>query len=112
MTLRKIAEKHKRYPPQALVVWANKDIAFLINGWVEERAKRREAEWLRFHSVTQRSVYERGKLIANPHYNWTDENWHTQALRELGLDKVWPPQTHSSDCALTLNARHDCSCGR
>jgi len=64
------------------VFQADKDIAFLLNAVVEERAKRLEVEFYQFDYRDSDKSDER--------YKWTDNDWHTQALRELDLEGVWP----------------------
>ena len=104
MTLREIAKKLQI--SKEMKAWnlgpkiADSDVAFLINGWVEAEAKAIRWEW------RWQGGYGEGKTSVEI------ETLSVQkALRELDLVGVWPPQTHAPDCALALNARHDCSCG-
>ena len=93
------AWKRDTRKPSITVEWSD-NIASLISALVEERTT----------VVTlYRQFQEKGKLP--PKMRPTAEDC-TQALRELDLEGVLSPQTHAPNCALTLNARHDCSCGR
>ena len=66
----------------------NADVAFLINGWVEERQRRIRMEWQITHDCAKHSEWADNPSFlhcAQPQHTWTDNDWHTQALRELDL---------------------------
>ncbi len=99
MTIREIAEKLNANTRKGLIrSIPDMQVAFLLDALVEERAMRRKAEFWREH---EDAIDIGGEAICdacaratavflNSRHNWTDNDWCTQALNELDLDKVWP----------------------
>jgi len=78
----------------------DKHITTLINALVEERTKVMELRFFADHPVKIEESNRTPLLhlhcgpcsAANkpdPRHKWTDNQWRTQALRELGLEGVW-----------------------
>ncbi len=100
MTLREIAERvvkglNTAYQDEGYTIGAkftDVDVIFLINGWVEERQRRIKMEWRvrHYRDVSGSWVLDAKleKCCQNERHDWKDNDWHTQALRELGLADV------------------------
>ena len=83
--LREIAFRYVNNPVGKQV---QTDIAYLLKTVVEERQRRIRMEWQITHDCAKHSEWADNPSFlhcAQAQHTWTDNNWRTEALRELDL---------------------------
>jgi len=101
LDLKKIAEKINRDRVLGVISTRDVDTAALLDALVEERAKTMTLQFYADHPV-RIDESNRDPLLhlycgpcsagnkPDPRHKWTDRQWRTHAITELGLEGVWP----------------------
>ena len=87
MTMREVAEY-----VNTLDYYSQKDMfTFLLDRVVEATVRADKAEGRNNKvSVADKYILTKATWVKNERVHWTDDDWHTQALRKLDLKGVWP----------------------